>query len=61
MERRVPPWLVAGDRAVAVGVSRYLADDGESVEREYHNVFLLAFDDEGRCSEFTELYASRTD
>ena len=53
------PWLVAGDRAVATGVTRYLAeegDDGGTVEREYHNVFLLRFDADGRCREFTELY-----
>jgi ketosteroid isomerase-like protein len=53
------PWLVNDDRAVAVGVSRYLADDGSSVEREYHNVFLLLFDAEGRCREFSELYMRR--
>jgi ketosteroid isomerase-like protein len=55
------PWLVSGDSAVAVGVSHYLADGGEAVEREYHNVFLCRFDSEGRCREFTELYLRRTD
>jgi hypothetical protein len=49
------PWLVHGARAVATGVSRYFGADG-AVERVYHNVFLLVFDDEGRCSEFSELY-----
>jgi ketosteroid isomerase-like protein len=53
------PWIVAGDRAVAVGVSRYLAADGTTVEREYHNVFLLDFDDQGRCREFAEIYMKR--
>lgn len=53
------PWLVSGDDAVAVGVSRYLAGDGNAVEREYHNVFLCRFDGEGRCREFTELYLRR--
>jgi hypothetical protein len=55
------PWLVAGNDAVAVGVSRYLAADRETVEREYHNVFLCRFDGEGRCSEFTELFLKRPD
>jgi len=55
------PWLVAGDRAVALGVSRYEPGDREAVAREYHNVFLLRFDAEQRCTEFTELYARRTD
>ncbi|MDQ3671458.1 MAG: nuclear transport factor 2 family protein [Actinomycetota bacterium] len=55
------PWAIDGDRAVAAGVSRYLGADGETVEREYHNVFLCRFDGEGRCSEFTELYMRRDD
>lgn len=53
------PWLVAGDDAVAVGVSRYFAGDGETVDREYHNVFLCRFDAHGRCREFTELFLKR--
>jgi hypothetical protein len=52
-------WLVAGDRAVAVGTSRYLEPDGQMVDREYHNVFLCRFDDEGRCREFTEFFMRR--
>ena len=54
------PWLVHGDLAVATGVSRYVGGDG-AVDREYHNVFLLVFDDEGRCREFSELYMQRPD
>ncbi|MGH3111829.1 MAG: nuclear transport factor 2 family protein [Gaiellaceae bacterium] len=51
------PWLVAGDDAVAVGVSRYrLADEAG---REYHNVFLCRFDGDGRCREFTEHFMQR--
>jgi len=50
------PWAVDGDRAVAVGATRYLTEDGEAVEREFHNVFLLRFDTDDRCKEFTELY-----
>ncbi len=53
------PWAIDGDRAVAAGISRYLGADGDTVEREYHNVFLCRFDDEGRCREFTELYLRR--
>jgi hypothetical protein len=53
------PWAIEGERAVAVGVSRYLAADGSTVEREYHNVFLCRFDDQDRCSEFTELFMLR--
>lgn len=54
------PWVVEGDRAAAVGVSRYRATDVEP-EAVYHNVFLLRFDEEGRCAEFVELYMLRPD
>jgi hypothetical protein len=54
------PYAVEGERAVAVGWSRYWTDAGRSaVERVYDNVFLLRFDGEGRCSEFTELFMER--
>ena len=55
------PWAVAGDRIVAVGTTRYLSEGPEGVEREFHNVFLLEFDADGRCKEFTELYMPRGD
>lgn len=49
------PYAVDEDRAVATGVSRYFAS-GEEPERVYHNVFLLRFDPDGRCSDFTEYW-----
>jgi ketosteroid isomerase-like protein len=52
------PFAVDGERAVAVGVSRYFRPDG-SIDREYHNVFLCRFDGDGRCREFTELFMRR--
>jgi hypothetical protein len=52
------PLLVAGERAVANGVSRYFAADG-SVADEYDNVFVLRFDADGRCAEFREWYMQR--
>jgi hypothetical protein len=50
------PVVVEGNRAAAQGQSRYFAEDGKTLEREYRNLFLLTFDDEGRCSEFREWY-----
>jgi SnoaL-like domain len=50
------PVVVEGNRAATQGRSRYFAEDGHSLEREYSNLFLLTFDDEGRCSEFREWY-----
>lgn len=48
-------YAVDGDRAVATGFSRYLAQ-GDKPERTYHNVFLLRFAPDGRCAEYTEYY-----
>ena len=49
------PWAVDGDRAVAIGFSRYLATP-DAPERTYRNAFLLRFAPDGRCAEFTEYY-----
>jgi ketosteroid isomerase-like protein len=54
------PWTIEGDRAVAVGVSRYLRPDG-SLDRAYHNVFLCRFGVDGRCADFTEYFMRRTE
>jgi len=49
------PWLVEGQRAVAIGISDYDAtSDGPA--RTYHNCWLLEFDADGRCSSFVEYY-----
>ena len=56
------PYAIDGDRAVAVGTSSYWSDGSRSkLERTYDNVFLLRFDDEGRCIEFTEYYLKEPD
>jgi hypothetical protein len=39
--------------------ARYLTDDRSSVDREFANVFVCRFDDDGRCREFTEWYMRR--
>lgn len=54
-EAQYAPYAVDEDRAVATGISRYFAKD-EEPERVYHNVFLLRFDPDGRCSDFTEYW-----
>lgn len=60
-EGRYEPWVVDGDRAVAVGRSDYWRDASRTTgpERSYDNVFLLRFDADGRCLEFSELYMTR--
>ena len=50
------PYAVEGDKAVTIGWTYYFAPDGETVDRSYYNVWLLRFDDNGRCREFVEVY-----
>jgi len=51
---------VDGNRAVAVGWSRYWTDATRAVERQvYDNCYLLEFDADGRCRSFTEWYMQR--
>jgi ketosteroid isomerase-like protein len=52
------PFAVDGDRAVAVGWSRYAATS-DAPERLYHNAYLLRFSSDGRCTEFHEFYMEK--
>lgn len=54
-EASYEPYAVDGDRAVAVGWSRYAAR-GDNPERTFHNAYLLRFAPDGRCAEFHEFY-----
>ena len=54
-EAHYEPFAVDGDRAVAVGTSHYLPAHPAG-NRVYHNVYLLDFAPDGRCSSFTEIY-----
>lgn len=49
------PFAVEGDRAIAIGRSRYFAH-GDQPERTYHNAYPLEFDGDGRCRSFTGYY-----
>ena len=57
-EATYEPFAVEGDRAVAVGWSRYFAT-ADTPEKLYHNCYLLGFDGEGRCRSFTEYYVEQ--
>jgi ketosteroid isomerase-like protein len=46
---------VEGDVAVATGTSTYTGDP----PRTFHNCFVMRFDGEGRCREFTEWYVQK--
>ena len=54
-DARYEPFAVEGDRAVALGWSRYAAT-GDDPERLYHNAYVLRFAADGRCAEFHEFY-----
>jgi len=50
-------YAVDGNRAVAVGTSTYWKDaTRHQIDRVYYNNWLLEFDDEGKCSSFTEYW-----
>lgn len=49
------PLAVEGDVAVAGGLTTYRDHQGRGPKR-YHNIFVLRFDADGRCAEFTEHY-----
>jgi SnoaL-like protein len=52
------PIVVEGDLVVSNGRSRYFRPDG-TVEKEYDNIFVMRFDQDGRCREFREWYMPR--
>jgi SnoaL-like domain len=49
-EAEYRPYAVDGNRAVAVGETRYTSGE------HFANVFVLEFADDGRCSSFTEWF-----
>jgi SnoaL-like domain len=53
------PVAVDGDVAVAVGSSTYTRGPGGPVGEVYDNCFVMRFDAEGRCREFTEWFMKR--
>lgn len=51
---------VERDVAVATGITSYRDRPGGAVVRVYDNCFVMQFDSEGRCREFTEWFVQRT-
>jgi len=58
-EATYSPVAVDGDTVVATGTSVYRDEPGGPVVRTYENCFVMRFDGEGRCREFTEYYLKR--
>jgi hypothetical protein len=57
-EAHYSPVAVEGNVAVANGRSRYTHEDG-SFRTEYDNIFVIHFDDEGRCTRFCEWFMEK--
>jgi ketosteroid isomerase-like protein len=53
------PLAVDGDVAVAVGSSTYTSGHGGPVSEVYENCFVMRFDADGRCRQFTEWFMKR--
>ena len=54
-EAHYEPVAVEGNVGVAQGRTRYFNTDG-SIKRQFDNIFVLHFDDAGRCTRFTEWF-----
>lgn len=51
------PYVVEGNKAVAIGTCTYWTDASRSkVDRIYYNNWLLEFDEHGKCRDFVEYY-----
>jgi ketosteroid isomerase-like protein len=53
------PVAVDGDVVVATGTSTYRDTPDGPVSQEFSNCFVMRFDGDGRCREFTEYYAKQ--
>ncbi len=55
------PAAVDGEVAVATGSSTYTKQPGGPIDKVYDNCFVMRFDGDGRCREFTEWFMERPD
>jgi ketosteroid isomerase-like protein len=55
-EAEYKPIAVEGDTAVAQGRTYYYEADGKTLRRQFDNIFVLRFDEEGRCKDFCEWF-----
>lgn len=54
-EAHYAPVAVEGNVGVAQGRTIYYRPDG-TVDRQFDNIFVIHFDDDGRCTRFTEWF-----
>ncbi len=60
-EAEYHPFAVDAEAAVATGRSYYRDEAGGEIKRVYHNCFVMRFDADGRCVEFTEWFLLQPD
>jgi ketosteroid isomerase-like protein len=60
-EAEYRPVAVDGQTVVATGRSSYRDEPGGEIKRVYYNCFVMRFDDDGRCAEFTEWFMLQPD
>jgi ketosteroid isomerase-like protein len=58
-EAQYRPVAVDGDTVVATGTTQYREVAGGPITRVYDNCFVMRFDGDGRCREFTEYFVRR--
>jgi hypothetical protein len=56
---RYAPVAVDDDVVIAIGTSSYREQPAGPIVRTYDNCFVMRFDDDRRCREFTEYYIRR--
>ncbi len=56
VEASYPCFAADGERAVAVGQTRYRDEPGGAISRRFENVWLMEFAPDGRCRSFIEHY-----
>ncbi len=54
------PIVIEGNRAVTNGRSQYFESDRTTLKTEFDNIFVLDFDDAGRCTAYREWYMERS-
>jgi ketosteroid isomerase-like protein len=60
-EAEYHPVAIDGQTAVATGRSSYRDEAGGEIKRIYYNCFVMRFDDDGLCAEFTEWFMQQPD
>lgn len=53
------PLIIQENTAVVNGRTQYFKADGKTLQREFDNLFIIRFDEQGSCTEFREWYMQR--